>query len=192
MPPVALVEPPALAPPADFEPPEPNAPPLAFAPPMPGAPPVDFVPAALSAPPVLVNPPVVALEPPEPVLAMFVEPPAPVAPPLLDAPPVLVAPPVPEAPAVPVLPEPTSDVTLDASKDTDIEPFEAVTVPSLARVLLEDVVYLANEVNDEPAIEIESVLAELFVFTATTTTDVSLLYAERDTPDAGLAVASTR
>jgi hypothetical protein len=100
------------------------------------------------------------------------------------------APPVPGAPAPPGLPEPTNEVTLDASNDTDNEPLDAVTAPSLANVLLDDVVYLVKEEMVVPGIEIASVLAEP-VLTTLTTTDVSLLYAERDSPDPGLAVAST-
>jgi hypothetical protein len=63
-------------------------------------------------------------------------------PPVAAEPPVLEAPPVPAAPP-PVLPVPTKDVTLEPSSATDIVPFDAVTGPSLARVLLEEVVYLA-------------------------------------------------
>jgi hypothetical protein len=169
-----------LEPPVDLLPPVDGVPPAAIAPPVLRTPPVAFAPPVAVVPPAVVAPPVLGT------------PPVDFAPPVAFAPPVPGDPPVPGEPPTPVLPEPTNDVTLDASKDVDRVLFEAVTVPSLARLLLEDVVYLANEVIDEPGIEIESVLAELFVFTTTTTTDVSLLYAERDNPDAGLAVASTR
>ena len=114
------------------------------------------------------------------------DPPVPVAPPTLEEPPVLE-----EPPAGGELPDPTNDVTLEASNDTDSEPFEAVTAPSLARLLLEDVVYLVNDAIVDPGIEIASVLADP-VLTTLMTTEVALLYAERDSPVPGLAVASTR
>jgi hypothetical protein len=108
-------------------------------------------------------------------------------------PPLPVEPPVPEEPPAPVMvPEPCKVVTLDASKDSVTEPLEAVTLPSLARLLLLDVVYLSYEEMVEPLIETVIDCVDELVLTATRTTSVSLLYAERDTPDAGLAVASTR
>ena len=44
----------------------------------------------------------------------------------------------------------------------------------------------------DPLIETFSEAVAAFVFTITTTTSVGLLYADRKTPDIGLAVASTR
>jgi hypothetical protein len=116
-----------------------------------------------------------------------VEPPAP------DEPPEPEEPPVPAAPPAPVMvPEPCKVVTLEPSKDSVTEPFEAATLPSLAILLLLDVVNLSYEEIVEPLIETVIDCVDELVLTATRTTSVSLLYAERDTPDAGLAVASTR
>jgi hypothetical protein len=106
---------------------------------------------------------------------VLVEPPVAFVPPAFVEPPVAFVPPVlAEPPVDDVVPEPTNDVTLDASSDTDSEPFVAVTVPSLARLLLEDVVYFVKEEIVVPGIEIASVLAEP-VLTTLTTTEVALL-----------------
>jgi len=65
-------------------------------------------------------------------------------PPASEEPPLPEEPPVPEEPPAPVMvPEPCKVVTLDPSKDSVTEPFEAVTLPSLARFLLLDVVNLS-------------------------------------------------
>jgi hypothetical protein len=174
---------------------------VAGKPPLVGAPPIALAPPVEEAPPLLGKP----TEPPLPVRPPFAvdpplppAPPAPLEPPFADAPPApetppLVAPPpVPAAPPVPALPEPTSDVTLDASRDTDSEPFVALTEPSLLRLLLAEVVYLAKEAMLEPGIEMDTDFDDVLVLTTTITTDDSLLKADSDSPGAGLAVASTR
>jgi len=104
-----------------------------------------------------------------------------------------VEPPLPVEPPAPVMvPEPCNVVTLDPSKDSVTEPFEAATLPSLAMLLLLEVVNLSYEEIVEPLMETVIDCVDELVLTATRTTSVSLLYAERDTPDVGLAVASTR
>jgi hypothetical protein len=91
-----------------------------------------------------------------------------------------------------MVPVPCKVVTLEPSKDSVTEPFEGVTVPSLARLLLLEVVNRSYEEIVEPLIETVTDCVEVLVLTTTTTTSVSLLYAERYTPDIGEAVASTR
>jgi len=182
-PPVLLTRPPVALPPATVvAPPVLTAtlpPPVTLEPPVAAEPPTvtDDTPPVGRAPPAVAEEPPIGLVPPA---AVDEEPPVLV----LVAPPVLGAPP-------PVFPVPTNEVTLDASKGTDIEPLDAVTVPSLASVLLEDVVYLVYEVIVEPGTETESVLAEP-VLTTMMTMDEPSEYAERANPDPGLAVASTR
>jgi hypothetical protein len=113
-----------------------------------------------------------------------VDPPAPVDPPAAPVdPPVLVT-----GMSDPV---PCKVVTLDPSKGTVSDPPEAVIAPSLAKLLLEEVVNLSKEEMLAPLIEMFTDAAPP-VFTATMTTSEGPLYAERDTPDAGLSVASTR
>jgi hypothetical protein len=63
-------------------------------------------------------------------------------PPVSLDPPTPAEPPAPPEPPVPVdTPVPCKVVTLDASRVRESEPFEADTLPSLARLLLEEVVY---------------------------------------------------
>ncbi len=109
---------------------------------------------------------------------------------------------MPGAPAVPVEP-PTPPgggmsplaqrnvVTLDPSSDAVSEPPDTVTLPSLAMLLLEEVVYLSQEETVAPLMEALSDAAPP-VFTATRTTSEVPRNAESDTPDAGPLVASTR
>lgn len=108
---------------------------------------------------------------------MPVAPPLPLAPPIAVEPPLLaVEPPLPVEPPAPVIvPLPCKVVTLDPSKDTVSEPLVAVTLPSLARFLLLDVVNLSYEEMVEPLIETVRDWVEELVFTATRTTSVSLL-----------------
>jgi hypothetical protein len=61
-------------------------------------------------------------------------------------------------------------VTLWPSRLRESEPFVAVTLPSLARLLLEDVVNLSYEEMLVPLTEMVSDVDELPVFTATMTT----------------------
>lgn len=110
-------------------------------------------------------------------------------------PPEPVEPPLPEEPPVPegvIEPEPCKVVTLCASRVTESEPPEAVTVLPLARLLLEEVVKVSYELMSDPETVIVIDFDEVFVFTATMTTSVSPLNADKDTPDVGLSVASTR
>ncbi len=96
-------------------------------PPLPAVPAVEAPPVTTTLPP-LDRPPVAA-----PPLAL-----PPVAWPPVAWPPVLAEPPVGVT-----LPEPRNVVTLCASRDTDSEPFEALTLPSFARLLLPEVVNLS-------------------------------------------------
>lgn len=126
-----------------------------FAPP----PPTTTAPPLALAPPTFVAPPV-ALAPVRPA-----------EPPVAHAPPLLEAPPVPWEPLVPVkLPLPCNVVTLEASRLSDNAPFAAVTLPSLAKLLLAEVVNRSYEDMLEPLTVRLSDFDELFVFTTTITT----------------------
>src|SRR6185312_6468109 len=131
--------------------------------PEPLAPPVPVVPAPPELPPEAVVPP-----------APFA-PAAPVPPPVPDVPAAPVVPPVP----VVELPVPCRVVTLWASRDSVRDPLAAVTLPSLLRLLLPEVVNRSYEVLVEPLMVTLRDDAALFVLTATITTSVSLLYADR-------------
>jgi hypothetical protein len=108
-------------------------------------------------------------------------------------PPVPLAPPAPLAPPVPLEgPVARKVVTLEASSVTESAPFVLATIPSLARLLAEEVVYFANEETLEPLTVSESDFDEVLVLTMMMTTSASLLYADTLTPAVGAAVASTR
>ena len=149
---------------------------------------------AAETPPTAVDPAAPEEPPTRPELLAAVIPPA-TAPPalLLLAPPVTVPPGraelvtavVPPAPVAPPPPEPpvgggisealpTIVVTLDPSKARVSVPPEAVTLPSLATFLLEEVVYLSKEEMLDPLIAMSTEVAPP-VFTAMMTTSVLLL-----------------
>ena len=107
---------------------------------LPGCPPKPFAdPLALLDPATFIEPARLPepLRPPAPPTPL--EPATDWAPPELVAPPAALDPPLPPVEA----PLPCKVVTLDASRATVSAPFEAITVPSFAKLLLEDVVYFA-------------------------------------------------
>ena len=150
-PPTPPAEPPTLLDPPKLDPLAASEPPTLF------APPTWFAPPALLAPPLLLAPPVL------------------LAPPMLLAPPILL-PPAPPEPPVPVEgPVARKVVTLEASRVTESAPFAAATMPSLARLLAEDVVYFAYEAMLEPLTVSASDFDDVLVLTMMITTSVSLL-----------------
>ena len=100
-------------------------------------------------------------------------------PPILLEPPTLLDPPAPPTPPAPPEPPPVDEpvprkvVTLEGSSETESAPFVAGTMPSLAKLLLDEVVYFAYDEICDPSTVMASDFADEFVLTITMTTSVS-------------------